>query len=182
MTGGGAPRSISRLASASRRSCTKVHSLAVLNAKRDIVSRMHPPRQTSVWRMLTKYNECAIFKHISNNVCHQFKKNFTKIETIPENKKLRRSGEKKGKRRNCQLSITIAAIVVNNRSGSCYDRRGGDNNGGRSHYDRRGGDNNGSGIINDDSSSSGSDQFGTCSDEIDDIGSETNTAGARHDG
>ena len=78
MTGGGAPRSISRLASASRRSCTKVHSLAVLDAKRDIVSRMHPPRQTSVWRMLTKYNECAIFKHISNNVCHQFKKFFHK--------------------------------------------------------------------------------------------------------
>ena len=24
--------------------------------------------------MLTKYNECAAFKHISNNVCHQFKK------------------------------------------------------------------------------------------------------------
>ena len=83
MTGGGAPWSISRLASASRRSCTKVHSLAVLDAKRDIVSRMHPPKQTSVWRMLTKYNECAIFKHISNNVCHQFKNFFTKIGTIP---------------------------------------------------------------------------------------------------
>ncbi|MBO5992095.1 MAG: hypothetical protein J6R00_10625, partial [Lentisphaeria bacterium] len=80
-----------RLASASRRSCTKVHSLALLDAKHDIASRMHPPRQTSVWRMLTKYNECAIFKHISNNVCHQFEKIFHKnCDNTKKTKKARK--------------------------------------------------------------------------------------------
>ena len=54
LTGGGAPRSISRLAAAPRRSCTKVHFLAFLTAKRDIASRMHPPMQTSVFVYVAK--------------------------------------------------------------------------------------------------------------------------------
>ena len=62
LTGGGAPRAISRLAAAPRRSCTKVHSLAVLTAKRDIVSRMHPPMQTSVLCMWQNHTSRVINK------------------------------------------------------------------------------------------------------------------------
>ena len=78
LNGGGAPRSISRLASAPRRSCTEVHSLAVLNAKRDLASRMHPPMLTSVLRMLTKHILCVIFKRITKYCLSSVSKSFHK--------------------------------------------------------------------------------------------------------
>ena len=54
-----------------------------------------------------------------------------------------------------------------------YRSRLGNHDGSGSDHDRSNG---GSRIIDDNSRSSGSDQFGACSDEVDDIGCETDTS------